>query len=183
MDLIQDAYRFILYFRHGIEDAPLQVYTSALLFAPACSSIKKCFESEFPEWITTKPAVDPNWNSCIQVLEGHEREVTSVVYSPDGQWLASASYDGSIKIWDAASGNHIRTLQDKELDAKTIIAFSPNSQQLASGSEHGIIEIWNMASYSCIQKLDGHSGWVKSISFSPNGQRLVSGSNDWTIKI
>ncbi|KAK4248937.1 hypothetical protein C7999DRAFT_30627 [Corynascus novoguineensis] len=182
VDLVRDAHRFALSYRWIIEQAPLQAYTSALVFAPANSLIKICFKAEYPDWISTKPVVDADWNACVQTLEGHSDWVWSVAFSPDGQRLASGSGDTAIKIWDTASGSCAYTLEGHGYLVLSV-AFSPDGQRLVSGSRDEKIKIWDAASGSCLHTLEGHSGLVCSVAFSPDGQRLASGSGDETIKI
>ncbi|WPJ66488.1 hypothetical protein SMAC4_14051 [Sordaria macrospora] len=180
--LVWDAYRFALSNKSIIEQAPLQAYISALVFAPSGSLIKRNFRAEEPEWIRTKPAVELDWNACLQTLEGHRGDVFSVAFSPDGQRLASGSYDETIKIWDPASGSCLQTLEGHRSYVASV-AFSPDGQRLASGSGDNTIKIWDPASGSCLQTLEGHRSYVASVAFSPDGQRLASGSGDNTIKI
>ena len=111
LDLVHDARRYIMYFKRAIEQSPLQAYTSALVFSPASSLIRRLFKEEEPKWITTKPAVENDWNACLQTLEGHSSSVNSVAFSPDSARLASASYDSTVKIWDASSGECLQTLK------------------------------------------------------------------------
>ncbi|WPJ60368.1 hypothetical protein SMAC4_13252 [Sordaria macrospora] len=180
--LVWDAYRFALAAKSIIEQAPLQAYISALVFAPRNSWIKRNFRAEEPEWIRTKPAVELDWNACLQTLEGHRGNVSSVAFSPDGQRLASGSEDETIKIWDPASGSCLQTLEGHRSSVGSV-AFSPDGQWLASGSWDETIKIWDPASGSCLQTLEGHRSYVRSVAFSPDGQRLASGSDDETIKI
>src|SRR5256885_12331768 len=94
-----------------IENAPLQAYASALVFSPARSLVRDLFKAEEPNWITTKPAMEGDWNACLQALEAHSCPVTSVTFSADGNHLASGSYDQTVKIWDAATGKCLQTLE------------------------------------------------------------------------
>ncbi|CZS92457.1 uncharacterized protein RAG0_03011 [Rhynchosporium agropyri] len=79
--------RFTVSTRSIIEQAPLQVYCSALLFAPEKSIDRKTFKSCIPSWIQTKPRVETYWSAILQILEGHTGRVTSVVFSPDGKQI------------------------------------------------------------------------------------------------
>ncbi|KAK4658853.1 hypothetical protein QC762_0002790 [Podospora pseudocomata] len=179
---IRDAHRFALSYRWIIEQAPLQAYTSALVFAPLGSLMKKRFKTEEPSWISVKPVVEADWNACLQTLEGHRNWVTSVAFSADGQRLASGSDDHTVKIWDPASGQCLQTLQGHS-NSVTSIALSADGQRLASGSHDRTVKIWDPASGQCLQTLQGHSNWVTSVAFSADGQRLASGSHDRTVKI
>jgi len=101
-----------MYFKRAIEQSPLQVYISGLVFSPYCSLAKANLKNEWPKWITTRPAVEENWGACLQTLEGHGGGVNSVVFSGDGSRLASASSDDrTVKIWDARSGACLQTLE------------------------------------------------------------------------
>src|SRR6266480_198946 len=133
MDLVRDSRRFILSHKGVIEIAPLQVYTSALVFSPTRSVVRKYFQAEEPDWITTKPAMEADWNACLQTLEGHSSGVNAVVFSSDGQRLASASYDRTIKIWDAASGACLQ--MEGHSDSVNSVVFSSDGQRLASASD------------------------------------------------
>lgn len=73
-------------------------------------------------------------------LEGHSRAVMSVAFSPDGQRLASASLDNTIKIWDATTGDCQATLEGHS-NAVISIAFSPDGQRLASASRDSAVKI------------------------------------------
>ena len=89
--------RFVLYTRHGIEQAPLQTYLS-LVFAPTKSNLRMKFSHRICKWIPKLPNVQDEWGALQQALEGHEDSVNGVAFSRDGKLLASASNDSTIKL-------------------------------------------------------------------------------------
>ncbi|KAF2258299.1 WD40 repeat-like protein [Lojkania enalia] len=181
-ELIQDARRFIMNHKQAIGISPLQVYTSALLFSPARSLIKGLFKEEGLKGITTVPPIRDSWSACIQTLEGHSDNVTSVAFSHDSTRVASASYDETIKIWDASSGECLQTLTGHSNNVNSV-AFSHDSTRVASASWDKTVKIWDASSGECLQTLECHSHYVNSVAFSHDSTRVASASYDKTVKI
>ncbi|KAF2856407.1 beta transducin-like protein HET-E4s [Plenodomus tracheiphilus IPT5] len=180
--LVQDARRFIMYHKGAIEGYPLQTYASALLFSPTGSLIRQLFQHEEPEAISIRPALSNRWSACLQTLEGHSSAVCSVAFSHDSTQLASASWDNTVKIWDASSSACLHTLEGHSR-AVYSMAFSHDSTQLASASWDNTVKIWDASSGACLHTLEGHSRAVYSMAFSHDLTRLASASWDNTVKI
>ncbi|KAH6702770.1 hypothetical protein BKA61DRAFT_457375, partial [Leptodontidium sp. MPI-SDFR-AT-0119] len=178
---IHDAKRFALYNRSIIEQAPLQTYCSALVFAPEKSIIRETFERCVPSWIQRKSRVETYWNAMVQTLEGHTREVSSVAFSPDGKQIVSGSWDKTVRRWDAATGQQLLPALEGHKDKVTSVAFSPDGKQIVSGSWDKTVRLWDMATgQQLLPALEGHTSRVSSVAISPDGKKIVSGSWDKT---
>lgn len=73
-----------LYNRSIITGAPLQIYCSALVFAPEMSLVRIQFKGQMPAWIFRLPRRRKRWSSLVQTLEGHVKSVQAVAFSSDG---------------------------------------------------------------------------------------------------
>ncbi|KAJ5752473.1 NACHT nucleoside triphosphatase [Penicillium odoratum] len=172
-DLIKrvgDVLRFIRYFKTAIENAPLQVYISALVFSPTQSMTRVCFRTVSPEWVIMKSAPEDYWHPCLQTLEGYN---TCVVWSHARNQLASASPDGTINIWDPNTGQRISSLK----------GHSDNGARLASLGYGGTIKIWDPDTQQCVltRKEIKHS--IRCFAWSYDGIRIALALERGNVKI
>ncbi|KAF5716702.1 G-protein beta WD-40 repeat-containing protein [Fusarium mundagurra] len=179
---LHDAKRFVFSCRWVVDTAPLQLYTSAIVFAPKQSIVRQTFKRYLPEWISLLPRVDSEWNAVLQTLEAHTDWVSFVVFSKDGTLIASGSSDRTIKIWNVATGKEEQTLEGHTASVNSVV-FSKDGTLIASGSDDNTIKIWNVATGKEEQTLEGHTASVNSVVFSKDGTLIASGSDDNTIKI
>jgi len=119
-----------------------------------------------------------------RALRGHSHIVQDVVISSDGQFALSASWDGSLRLWDLNFGSTTRTFVGHSKDVLSV-AFSFDNRQIVSGSRDRSIKLWNTLG-ECKYSIDyAHNDWVSCVRFSPNTSNpiIVSGGWDKLVKV
>lgn len=119
-----------------------------------------------------------------RILEFHSQIISSAVFSPSGQLVASASENTDIRLWDIATGATIRYFKCRSSHEKIkAMRFSPNGKLLAGGLDFGFFKIWDVEKGVVKHDLSvpSHGTLFNTISFSPDGKFLASGSAGWGI--
>jgi WD40 repeat protein/serine/threonine protein kinase len=124
------------------------------------------------------------WRFCYndrRTFKGHTEKVNCVAYSPDGARLASSGKDGSVRLWDVATGRQLKSLTLKKSDFPCV-AFSPNGARLAVGCGDGTVRVLDAAGLQELSVLKGHTGRVQGVAFSPDSARLFAVSSGGRLK-
>jgi WD40 repeat protein len=116
------------------------------------------------------------------ILRNHEGYVSSLVFSPEGERLASASFDKTARLWDVATGKERAVLRGHTAKVNGV-AFAPNGNRLASASRDRSVRLWDTATGLEEATYQGHIGAVTCVAFAPYGQWLASGSYDKTVRL
>ena len=171
---LQDAQQFIWVDDSQFDYTPLQLYSSALIFAPQRSVIRNKHDS--PKWLTQAPPTAETWNSIsrkVLAYSWNSQTRPAIAETSD-----SLSHPPTPETWTTLSqrfGWHLARVLS--------VVFSPDGKQLASASDDSTIKIWDVITGSLQYTLKGHTQWVGSTVFSADGKQLASSSGDGTIKI
>jgi WD40 repeat protein len=115
-------------------------------------------------------------------LRGHQGPVWQAAFSPDGQIIASAADDGTVRLWDK-QGDPIGQPFQGHQGLVHSVAFSPDGQYLVSGGGDNTIRLWDKQGNLIGQPFQSYHGKVLSVAFSPDGQYIASGGDDKRVRL
>ena len=116
------------------------------------------------------------------VLTGHTDTVRNLAWSPDGARIATASRDGTARIFDATSGHCERALTGHGAMVE-MVAWSPDAARIATASRDQTIRVWEVATGEQLRVLTGASDVVRGVAWSPNGRQIAGASRDLVVRV
>ncbi|MBI1922757.1 T9SS type A sorting domain-containing protein [Candidatus Poribacteria bacterium] len=118
----------------------------------------------------------------IYTLTGHTAQIKDLAFRNNGD-LASASEDGTVRLWDVPAQGEIRRFNGHVGAAVTSVAFSPDGKRLVSGSSDRTLKLWEADTGKLLKTFEGHKDVVWSVAFSPTREVIASGSEDRTVRL
>jgi len=126
----------------------------------------------------------------VEVASGHIRRLPGgdksflacTAFSPGDRYVATASADGIVRIWDSDHDAPLHTLP-ATLTSASALAFSPDEGLLATGTNNAVVELWDVASGRQIHLYRGHTKAITNVAFSRDGKLLASCGYDGTVRV
>jgi serine/threonine protein kinase/sugar lactone lactonase YvrE len=140
-------------------------------------------QDRYPDVTMFKRALlDDSAVNMPRALRGHAGRVHSVAYSRDAQIIASASGDGTVRVWNAPEGRLLHTLRGHTGKVYSV-ACSPDGQMIASAGADQTVRLWQASDGALVRVFPGHGGSVRSVTWSPDGRLIASAGDDAVVHI
>lgn len=112
----------------------------------------------------------------------HSDAIMWVGSSPNSKLIATSSWDRTVCLWNATTGELVHTLRGSH-GQNWAARFSPDGKLIAAGSGDQLIYVWNVETGEIVQMLTGFRGWIRTLAFTPDGAYLVAGAAQGTVRV
>ncbi|KAG8993437.1 hypothetical protein FRB94_010802 [Tulasnella sp. JGI-2019a] len=175
LNLLQDLKSFVSEFEIPISTSSPHIYYSALPFTPSDTSLSRVYGH------LAEGGPKPR-RGCLQQWS-QLRAQSSLAWSPDGRRIVSGSWDGTLRLWDPATGTLVRDPW-KSTQGVMCVAWSPDGKMIVSGGHGHTLELWDSTTGARIgEAWKGHTDFIWSLAWSPDSKWVVSGSHDETFRV
>jgi WD40 repeat protein len=118
------------------------------------------------------------------VLKGHPEAVYGIAFTPDGKNVVTASFDKTLKVWDAASGKEIKSFGGPQGHQNLVlaVALSPDGQSIASGGADNTARIWDFPGGKSVREFAGADA-QNAVALSPDGKTVAGAGKDGSVRL
>ena len=182
LTLLEDADHLVVLYMDCISHCALHVHLTAISLLPLNCAIQKTFKHQSFYQVTLNPPRTDGWSALRTTLNLHNH-IHSVVFSPNGDLIATAGAEHGVQIWNVVTGGNVASLGDHS-STSLLVRFSPSGAFLAAAFEGGVITVWDPKVGREHLKHEGcHSEPITCLEFSKNSALLASGSRDQVIQV
>lgn len=175
-------YRLATQSKRSIEASSLSILGHGHSFIPSGGPLRRTFSPETADRSRiVGHGIDTHQAWPLRVPT-NGIAILSIAFSPDGQCLAAASADHTVRMWDTATGALLRVFRG-HADPVNFVVFSADGGCLASASSDQSVRTWDVVTGACLHEFKGHAKRVTSVAFSPDSLRLASASDDRTVSL
>src|SRR5260370_32827564 len=135
------------------------------------------------QWVRLLAPVGAEDQALRRIFAGHEHQVKSVAFSPDGKQILTGSRDRMARLWETATGKLLMKFTHQDTEVFNV-AISPDGKRILTGSySEKSAYIWDISSGKLLTILRGHQDAVHAVVFSPDGSKVLTGSYDHTARL
>lgn len=181
VQLLTDAERLMNDFYAPIALSALHTYYTAVAFMPKTLLFDRV-GSGVSNTLHLRSKRPSTWAPLRRIISGNCGAIYSVSFSPDNAHIVSGSFDNTVRIWEAATGDSVAVLAGHSSSVMWA-TFSPDGQRILSSSTDCTVKVWSAREYSLVATLLGHSLTVNCVTASYDSMLIISAADDRTVRI
>jgi WD40 repeat protein len=126
--------------------------------------------------------IDLDEGKMVRSLKGHSYTIYDLAFSPDGDRLASASHDATLRIWDVKTGTTLQVLKGHSAPVHGV-AWSSDGKHVVSGSLDKTARVWSLDTGAATAVMREHQDQISTVDWSPDGKTIATGCNDKAVRL